>query len=155
MIRHGRILERFRRTTRGRRAIANIFELWVALAGIISGAIFFYSPASIDNNALAQTIGYAFSAFTVVLYLIAGGLVWAGLLRPQPRWEITGLWLMGTATGSNGIAIVSVFGVRGIAFSATLLSFMAASWIRALVVQSDISKLIRKLDDASDAGTRA
>jgi cytochrome c oxidase assembly factor CtaG len=126
--------DRLQRTLRGRNALINVFELWVALAGIITGLVFFYSPASIDKNALALTIGHTFAATWSISYFIAGLVIWYGLLRPSPRLEVAGLFVLGSATSVNGIAILSIFGLRGAATSVTLLTLTAASWIRALFV---------------------
>lgn len=129
-----RIIAKLQHTLRGRNALLNVFELWVALAGIVTGVVFFYSPASIDRNALAQTVGHNFSAAWSISYFLAGLIIWFGLLRPSPRLEVAGLWLLGSATAINGIAIFSVFGLRGAATSVTLLSLTVASWIRASFV---------------------
>src|SRR3954462_2343856 len=80
--------DRVARTLRGRNAVLNIFELWVGLAGVVSGVIFFYDPAAIDNNALAQTIGFGLAATWNIMYFISGLLIWYGLLRPSPRMEV-------------------------------------------------------------------
>lgn len=134
-------LSRMQRTLRGRNAVLNAFELWVGLAGIIAGAVFFYSPASIDQNALTQIVGYKASATWEVGYLVAGILIWWGLLRPSPRWEVVGLWLLGAATATQGIAIGEIFALRGSATAATLLALTFAAWLRALIVQSRTLKL--------------
>jgi hypothetical protein len=126
--------DRLQRTLRGRNAILNIFELWVGLAGIITGVVFLYSPASIDNNALSKTIGYLLSAGWNLSYLLAGLLIWLGLLRPSPRWEVVGLYLLGSATAINGVAITSYFGLRGVATASTLFALGIASWLRASFV---------------------
>jgi len=129
-----RFVDRLQLTLRGRNALLNVFELWVALAGIITGFVFFYQPSSIDHGSLAQTIGYTLAAVWSVSYFCSGVIIWFGLLRPSPRVEIAGLWLLGSATSVNGIAILSVFGLRGAATSVTLFTLTFASWIRALIV---------------------
>lgn len=130
----GRLVDRLQLTIRGRNAMLNVFELWVSLAGVITGLVFFYSPASVDKGALAQTIGHALAAVWSVAYFTAGLTIWFGLLRPSPRLEIAGLSLLGSATSVNGIAILSVFGLRGAATSITLFTLTFASWIRASFV---------------------
>lgn len=134
------------RTLRGRNILLNIFEMWVALAGIISGAIFFYSPASIYKNALALVVGHVFAGIWSVSYFTAGAVIMWGLLRPSPRWEVAGLYLLGGATGINGIAITSVFGLRGTASSLTLLTLTAASWLRASFVMRTAIRLAEEND---------
>lgn len=129
-----RLIDRLQETLRGRNAMLNVFELWVALAGVITGLVFFYSPASIDKGALAQTIGHAFAAVWNIGYFASGLVIWFGLLRPSPRLEVAGLYLLGSATSINGIAIITVFGLRGAATSITLFTLTGASWIRASFV---------------------
>lgn len=141
------VLARLRSTLRGRNAVFHVFELWVGLAGILSGVVFFYSPAAIDHNALAVTVGFPLAALWSVCYFLAGLGVWWGLLRPSPRFEVSALWLLGSATFINGVAILSVFGLRGAATSVTLLTLTAASWLRAVVVQTDTLRLAREHKD--------
>src|SRR5258706_13320593 len=108
--------------------------MWVAFAGIVSGIVFFSSPASIDGNAISQTIGHGLSFAWIVGYFSAGVGIWYGLLRPSPRWEVGGLFILGSATSVNGIAILSIFGMRGVATASTLLTLTVAAWIRAVFV---------------------
>jgi cytochrome c oxidase assembly factor CtaG len=129
-----RFVDRLQRTMRGRNAMLNVFELWVALAGVITGLVFFYAPSSIDKGSLAITIGHTLAALWSVSYFTSGLIIWFGLLRPSPRLEIAGLCLLGSATSINGIAILSVFGLRGAATSITLFTLTFASWIRASFV---------------------
>jgi hypothetical protein len=141
------LLDRFRRTLRGRNVLLHVFELWIGLAGIISGIVFFYRPASINEDALTQTIGRTPSAIWIVGYLLAGVVIWLGLLLPSPRWETVGLWLLGAATAINGVAIVDVFGFRGAATASTLFALTVASWLRALIVQADTLRLATEYQD--------
>jgi hypothetical protein len=143
----GGFLDRIRVTLRGRNALLHVFELWIGLAGVISGIVFFYRPASIDQDALTQTIGRTPSAIWIVSYMVAGAIIWFGLLRPSPRWETAGLWLLGAATSINGIAILDIFGWRGVATASTLLALTAAAWLRALIVQADTLRLAAKFED--------
>jgi hypothetical protein len=136
-----RHLVRMQQTLRGHNAILHAFELWVGLAGIIAGVVFFYSPASIDNNAISQVIGHILSATWEVGYLLAGMSIWYGLLRPSPRIEVVGLWLLGAATATQGIAIFSIFGLRGATTALMLLALTVAAWLRALVVQAMVMRL--------------
>lgn len=137
-------VSRLQRSLRGRNVLLNIFEMWVALAGIIGGAVFFYSPASIDNNALSQTVGWDLSAAWSISYFLAGIVIWYGLLKPTPRWEIVGLFLLGSATSVNGVAISSVFGLRGAATATTLLTLGAAAWLRASFVMRTALRLVEE-----------
>ena len=129
-----RIVGSLQRTLRGRNALLNLFELWVGLAGIIAGIVFFYSPASINHDVVTAVVGEDVAAIWVFGYAIAGAMIWWGLLRPSPRWETSGLWLLGTATAVNGIAVLDVFELRGTATAALLFALTVASWLRALVV---------------------
>jgi hypothetical protein len=133
---------------RGRNVVLNIFEMWVALAGIISGLVFFISPSSIDKNAIAQTIGHDLSAAWNLSYFAAGLIIWWGLLRPSPRWEIAGLYLLGGATAINGLAISSIFGLRGVPTAATLLALTVASWLRASFVMRTAIRLLEESNAA-------
>lgn len=141
------LLARMRHTLRGRNALFHVFELWVGLAGIISGVVFFYSPAAIDHNALAATLGFPVAVTWNVSYFLAGFGVWWGLLKPSPRIEAAALWLLGAATAVNGISILSVYGLRGAATAVTLLTLTAAAWIRAMLVQADALRLAREHND--------
>lgn len=136
-----RELEQLRSSLRGRNLVLHVFEMWVGLAGIVAGIVFFYSPASINHSAITQTIGYHAAAVWTIGYMIAGLLIWFGLLWPSPLWEVVGLWLLGSATAMNGIAVIAVFGLRGTATVSILLTLTAASWLRALIVQADTLKL--------------
>jgi hypothetical protein len=136
------MVARLQRTLRGRNAILNIFELWVGLAGIIAGVIFFYDPASIDHNSLSQVIGHGLTSVWVVAYMLSGIAIWVGLLWPSPRFEVAGLWLLGAATAMNGIAIADIFGLRGAATAATLITLTAAAWTRAVLVQQVALRLV-------------
>jgi hypothetical protein len=143
------LIARLQRTLRGRNAMLNVFELWVALAGVITGLVFFASPASIDQGSLAQTIGRTLASVWSVSYFASGLIIWFGLLRPSPRFEIAGLYLLGSATSINGIAIVSVFGLRGAATSITLFTLTFASWIRASFVMRASLHLAEEHDAAA------
>lgn len=145
----GRLLARLDRTLRGRNAILNIFELWIGLAGMISGAVFLYSPASIDHDALARTIGYGLAATWTIAYMLAGVGIWVGLLRPSPRWEVAALWILGGATAANGISILGIFGLRGAATAVTLISLTSASWARAWFVQAAALRLAQESQRAA------
>jgi hypothetical protein len=144
-----RMIDRLQATLRGRNAMLNVFELWVALAGVITGLVFFYSPSSIDQGSLAQTIGRNLAAVWSVSYFASGLIIWLGLLRPSPRFEIAGLYLLGSATSINGIAILSVFGLRGAATSITLFTLTFASWIRASFVMRASLHLAEEHDAAA------
>jgi len=132
--------DRLARTLRGRNAVLNIFELWVGLAGVVSGVIFFYDPAAIDNNALAQTIGFGLAATWNIMYFISGLLIWYGLLRPSPRMEVTGLFILGSATAISGVAIISFFGMRGAATASTLFALAIAAVLRGGFVYKAVLK---------------
>jgi cytochrome c oxidase assembly factor CtaG len=138
------VITRLHASIRGRNMLLNIFEMWVALAGVISGLVFFYSPASIDNNALSQTIGHDFSAVWNVSYFVAGLIIWYGLLRPSPKWEVVGLYILGGATAINGLAICSIFGLRGVPTAATLIALAVASWLRASFVFRTALRLVEE-----------
>lgn len=144
-----RMIERLQTTLRGRNAMLNVFELWVALAGVVTGFVFLYAPSSIDKGSLSQTIGHTLAAVWSISYMCAGFIIWFGLLRPSPRFEIAGLYLLGSATSINGIAILSVFGLRGAATSITLFTLTFASWIRASFVMRASLNLAEEHDAAS------
>lgn len=135
------IIAQLQRSLRGRNALLNIFEMWVGMAGIITGIVFFYDPASINRNALAVVIGHTLSVIWNLSYFLSGLMVWYGLLRPSPRVEISGLFLLGASAGTNGIAIESIFGLRGTATAMTLISLCAASWVRASFVYTATQNL--------------
>lgn len=147
-MRGGRLVDRLQGTLRGRNAMLNVFELWVGLAGVVTGAVFLYAPSSIDKGSLSLTIGHALAAVWSIAYMCAGFLIWFGLLRPSPRVEIAGLYLLGSATSINGIAIISVFGLRGASTSITLFTLTVASWIRASIVMRASLKLAKEHDAA-------
>jgi hypothetical protein len=130
-------------TLRGRNALINVFELWVGLAGVISGIVFFYSPASLDDNSVAHALGHSAAILWIIGYTIGGLLLWYGLIRPSPKWEVVGLWMLGTATAWNAIAIVEYFGLRAVASAATLVALTVAAWTRALIVQTVALNLIK------------
>lgn len=138
------IVRRLQRTLRGRNVILNIFEMWVGLAGIISALVYLYDPTAINKNALAVTLGHELAAFYNIAYGIAGLVIWFGLLRPSPRWEIVGLYILGGTTAANGLSIVSVFGLRGVATSSTLLALTVAAWIRAGFVMRTALRLVEE-----------
>lgn len=141
-------MRRLHATLRGRNVILNVFEMWVALAGVISVIVFFYDPASIDGNALSTTIGYNLSAACNIAYGLAGFTIWYGLLKPSPRWEIVGLFILGSTTFVNGLAIGGVYGLRGAATVATLLALTVAAWIRASFVLRTALRLVEESHDA-------
>lgn len=138
------ITRHLQRSLRGRNMLLNIFEMWVGLAGIISALVYLYAPATIDKNALAVTLGHNLAAFYNLAYGVAGVIIWFGLLRPSPRWEIVGLYLLGGTTAANGLSIASVFGLRGVATSSTLLALTVASWIRASFVMRTAVRLVEE-----------
>lgn len=142
------IAGRMRRTLRGQNAILNVFEMWVALAAVISGIIFFYQPASIDGNALSLTVGHSLATVWNVMYFAAGLVIWFGLLRPSPKWEIIGLSLLGSATSISGVALWSVFGIHGAASAITLLALTVAAWLRASFVMRTAVRLAGESDVA-------
>lgn len=128
------VLLRLLVTTRGAQARTHAFELWVGLAGFVSGVVFAYAPASLDGNALAHTIGYPLAAAYTVAYAAAGVMIWWGLLRPSPAWEVAGLILLGAGTAANGVAVLATFGMAGVATSLTLIALAAAAAARAWLV---------------------
>lgn len=129
-----RFVDTLQTTLRGRNAILNVFELWVGLAGIITGIVFLYDPSAAYKNALAQVVGHAATATWSMSYFAAGVAIWFGLLRPTPRVEVAGLFILGSSTAINGIAIESIFGLRGAPTAVTLFTLTMASWIRASLV---------------------
>jgi hypothetical protein len=146
------ILPRLRQTVRGENAAAHVFELWIGLAGVISGIVFFYQPALIAQDAISVVIGRDAAATWIVSYMVAGALVWWGLLRPSPMWEAAGLWLLGGGTAANGIAIIDVFGWRGVPTAATVIALTAAAWLRALVVHADVLRLAEEYRQEQPGG---
>lgn len=128
------VVDRLRRTLRGRNALLNVFELWVGMAGIVTGIVFFYKPAAIDQSAVSQAVGHTVSLVWNIGYFLAGLLIWYGLLRPDPRWETVALWAIGTFTSIEAIAIWAVFGFRGSATAILLVSLTGSAWIRATLV---------------------
>lgn len=136
------LARRLQRTLRGSNAVLNIFEMWVALAGVVSVIVFFYDPASIDGNALSRIIGYDLSAACNIAYGLAGLVIWYGLLRPSPRWEIVGLFILGSTTSVNGLAILGIFGLHGAATATTILALTLAAWIRASYILRTALRLV-------------
>lgn len=128
------LLSRLEYTLRGRNAIVNIFELWVGMAGILSGIIFFVDPLAISGNVLSKQIGFGLAVLWNILYFICGFLIWYGLLRPSPRWEVVGLLTMGSVTAINGVSIISFFGLRGVATASISISLSVAAWVRGIYV---------------------
>jgi hypothetical protein len=51
-----------------------------------------------------------------------------------------------SATSINGIAILDIFGWRGVATASTLLALTAAAWLRALIVQADTLRLAAEFE---------
>jgi hypothetical protein len=143
------IVDRLHRTLRGRNALLNIFELWVGCAGILSGIVFFYNPAAIEKNALAIALGHHLVALWNVAYFAAGGIIWYGLLRPSPKWEIFGLYILGSTTAINGLAISSVFGLRGSPSAFLLFGLALASWLRASFVMRSALRLAEEFGAAA------
>lgn len=140
------LIEQVQLTLRGRNALLNIFELWVGLAGVISLILFIYDPLAQRNSSISHAIGHKWAVVWQVAYGIAGLMIWYGLLRPSPRWEIAALCVLGSATAINGVAILNLFGLRGITTAATLIALSGASWIRAFLVYN----AARRLGDVRD-----
>lgn len=140
------MVTRMQRTLRGRNALLNVFEMWVALAGIVTGLVFLSEPNSIRQNAITETIGYTLAAAWSLAYMVTGLIIWYGLLRPSPRWEVVGLFLLGSATSANGIAILSIFGLRGAGTAVTLLALTVAAWLRASFVMRSALRLAEESD---------
>lgn len=136
---------------RKRNALINLFELWVGLAGVVSGIVYFYSPASLDNNSIARVVGHHMATVWSVGYFIAGLLIILGLIWPQPQWEIAGLWLLGAATAINGLAVLYIFGLRGIATSLTFMTLTLAAWIRGHLVARALDQYASLVDDGASA----
>lgn len=127
-------IHQFELTVSGRNAILNIFELWIGLAAVISLCVFLADPNGIEHSSVSDVIGHTWTEVWQVGYGISGMLIWFGLLRPSPRWEIAGLSILGSTTSINGVAIVHYFGLRGAAPALTLLALAVASWSRGLFV---------------------
>lgn len=127
-------MKRLSQTLRGRNALINVFELWVALAGIVSGIYYFVDPNSLQRNSVANQIGNHWAEVWSWLYFCSGVMVAYGLLRPSPRVEVAGLSILGSTTAVNAVAITAVFGTRGVATIATLATLTVASWVRAILV---------------------
>lgn len=119
--------------------------MWVGLAGIISGVVFFYNGVSPSGNAVELTIGRSLATAWYIGYFIAGLIVCYGLLRPSPRWEVAGLSLLGGATSINAVAILSHYHSSGIATGVTLFALALASWLRAEFVYLAIRRLIEEI----------
>lgn len=136
-----RIIQHLSASTRGRNLVVNVFEMWVGLAGILTGVVFFWKTASIESGAVDVAVGHNVAIIWNVGYFVAGLLIWWGLLRPSPRWEVVALWGIGTFTAIESIAIWALFGLRGSASAILLLALAAASWTRATIVTNAALRL--------------
>ena len=143
------VTRKLQATLRGRNVLLNIFEMWIALAGVISLIVYFYDPASINHNALEQTIGHNLTALFNIAYGLSGLTIFYGLLKPTPRWEVVGLFILGATTAVNGFAILGIFGLRGVATASTLLALTIAAWLRASFV---LRTALRLVDENHAAG---
>lgn len=118
-----------RRSFRSQYALANAFELLLALLAIISAVAFFVSP-SVQRSA----VGVALHPFDQVWnagYGLAGLLIVVGLTTPRPRLELAGLSLLAAAVAINAAAVVSVAGARGLTAVLSYVAIVAACAARA------------------------
>lgn len=123
-------------------ASLNIFELWIGIAAILGSIFYFVSPESLLSAALAKQIGHEWLTFTWNGgYLLSGLMLVYGVLRPSPRIEIAGLWIVAATTAINGIAIAVTFGVRGASTVATYMTLAVASMIRARLIYNAAKEL--------------
>lgn len=108
---------------------ANAFELLIALLAIFSALAFFIYPDTGTRTAVGQVLhpwDWAWSAG----YGVAGVFISYGLIRPWPRVELAGLWLLGAAIAINAVAVVSLAGSRAIFPLMTYVALVAACYVR-------------------------
>lgn len=113
--------------------LGNAFELWIALAAILTAITYFYDPGALDDSSIAQVAHPVAFAWNIG-YLVAGAAVTVGLWRPSPRLELAGLSLFSSAVIMNAIAIGAVRGSAGAGTIFTYVGLAAASGMRAYLV---------------------
>lgn len=114
--------------------LLNLFELWVGLAGIVSGIIYLTDLPALRQASITLQVGEYLAISWLIMYTISGVLIWAGLLLPSPRLEVAGLCLLGSATAIEGLSIGAHFSISGIGTAIVYLSLTAAAWTRAGLV---------------------
>jgi hypothetical protein len=124
----------------------NVFELWIAIAAIVGSLFYFIDPDALLSASVSKEIGSQALAFLWNAGYLASGLgLLYGLLKPSPRIELVGLWLVAATTAINGVAILTAFGNKGAATTVTYFTLSIASLVRARVLY----RTARDLADAS------
>lgn len=113
--------------------LAASFELWIALAAIVTAATYVIAPELLKFSALGREVdvlGVVWSA----MYAGGGLSIFYGLLRPSLRFELAGLCLLGTAAAVNAVAIYALCGPSGLGSSLTYASLLPACAMRGYLV---------------------
>lgn len=113
--------------------LGNAFELWIALAAILTALTYFYDPAALTDSSVGR-VAHPIAFTWNTGYLTAGVLITTGLWRPSPRLELAGLSLFSSAVLINAVAIVAVRGSAAIGVVFTYVGLAAASAMRAYLV---------------------
>lgn len=121
------------RGIRRRYLIANNWELWVCLLGIVASINYVIQPENLSDSSVGH-MRFP-DAIWNLLYGIGSVMVVAGLLRLSPRLEIAGLWLFSAAVAINLLAIGHY---RGWSISAATLATLGGLLIASIARIIDV-----------------
>lgn len=85
------------------------FELAIALLLVLSGFRFLTKPAELEASQIGQTLPVP--EIWATGYLVAGLLMFAGVLLPSPKVEAAGLSLMTAVVTINAIAFAYAYDI--------------------------------------------
>lgn len=115
---------------RWRVAIAESFEIAVAIAGIC-GALAFMLDTTARGEASIGRFGLTIAWAWNTMYLVGALGTLYGLMRPSKRVEFAGLILLGCAIAMNALSVAQISGTRGYVVIATFVALVAAAAARA------------------------
>lgn len=109
--------------------VANAWELVIAVAAIVAAVAFFLYPDSGTRTAVGQVL-HPYDIAWNLAYGTSGFFVVFGLVRPSPRVELAGLWLLGAAVTINAVAVVALAGGRAVFPLLTYIAIIIACFVR-------------------------
>lgn len=109
--------------------MANAFEVWIAVAAVLTAVAYTISPESLDDTTIAQ-VSPGIAATWNGLYAGAGLSLLYGLFKPMVKWEIAGLSLLCGALAIQGVAAIYVRGPAGITGGVLFTSLIVAATSR-------------------------
>lgn len=110
------------------------FELWVAIAAVVSALSYFFLPRTVAGSAVALVVPQWQAHLWNVLYGLGGVGVMAGFWRASPRLEGAGLCLLASGVTVSSLALLYVRGWNGVVGFFVTVGVAVACMVRLRVL---------------------